>query len=277
MPESEDSTSSELIKAGVEVVKTAYDDALRPVAKETGKALGTLGKTINMALSPLAGLVWGYDQFQMFLESKVANKLEEVPVEEIITPKSSVAVPTLEALRYSGEEDDLAELYAGLLATAMTERLSKKAHPAFTGIIKSLSPDEAKILQIFKTNSSYPVVDIRTKLNTENIKLSEGINIPPGSFFISDKNISLLGIKAGCDYPDQTPAYLDNLARLGLLTFPSDHVLSNEVYSLLESSDTVNKARERAENRGMFTTFLKRKKVDLTSFGKQFIAACIRN
>ena len=38
-----------------------YDDAVKPLAKETGKALGTVGKAVNVALEPLAGLVWGYD------------------------------------------------------------------------------------------------------------------------------------------------------------------------------------------------------------------------
>lgn len=97
-----DSSKEELIKGGVELIKTGYDDAFQPVAKEVGKALGTIGKSVNVALSPLAGLVWSYDKIQDYLENKITEKLKETPVDEIITPKPSIAVPTIEALRYSG-------------------------------------------------------------------------------------------------------------------------------------------------------------------------------
>ena len=36
-----------------------YDDALQPAAKQVGKALETLGKAVNMALAPIAALIWG--------------------------------------------------------------------------------------------------------------------------------------------------------------------------------------------------------------------------
>jgi hypothetical protein len=37
-----------------------YQDAIQPVAKEVGKSLCTVGKTLNLALEPLNGIVWGY-------------------------------------------------------------------------------------------------------------------------------------------------------------------------------------------------------------------------
>jgi len=274
---SDEDTKTEIIKGGVEIAKTAYRDALQPIAKETGKALGTLGKTVNVALSPLAGLVWGYEQFQEFLETKVAAKLNEVDPDEIVTPKSVVAIPTLEALRYSGDEEELSNLYAGLLATAMTKSLADKAHPAFTGIIKSLSPDEAKILSQFKGKNSHPVVDIRTKLNIEKVGFPEEVKISPTAFFLAETNISLLGVLADCDYPNQAPVYLDNLTRLGLVSFPSDHTLSQQAYTELEESDVVKEARQHAEQNGIFISFLKRRKVDITSFGTQFLLACTKD
>ena len=34
-----------------------YQDAVQPLAKETGKALGTIGKAVNVALAPISLVV----------------------------------------------------------------------------------------------------------------------------------------------------------------------------------------------------------------------------
>jgi Abortive infection alpha len=117
MASSDEPTSGELVKGAVEVVKTAYGDAVQPMAHEVGKALGTVGRTVNVALSPLRGLVWGWEQIEQFVKAKVEAKLNErkVPTDRIVTPDPDVAVPALEAMRYS----KLRENYAGLIATAM--------------------------------------------------------------------------------------------------------------------------------------------------------------
>lgn len=78
---SAESTASQIIDSTTALVKAIpiYDDAVQPAAKEVGKALSTLGKTVNVLLAPLSALVWGYDQVQQFLEKTVAEKLENVP------------------------------------------------------------------------------------------------------------------------------------------------------------------------------------------------------
>lgn len=70
-----------------------YQDAVQPLAKETGKALGTIGKAVNVALAPISLVVWGYDQMSDFLETKVSEKLENVPEDRISTPPPNVAGP----------------------------------------------------------------------------------------------------------------------------------------------------------------------------------------
>ncbi len=95
-----------------------YEDAVQPLAKETGKALATVGKAVNAALMPVRGLVWGMEQIEEFVQSKVAKKLGNIPPENIQTPDLSVAGPALESLRYTGHKESLNELYANLLATS---------------------------------------------------------------------------------------------------------------------------------------------------------------
>lgn len=62
---------------------------LSPAADELGKGLVTAAKVVNIALSPLAGVVWGYEKIQGFVENKVAEKLEGVPSENVQTPPAA--------------------------------------------------------------------------------------------------------------------------------------------------------------------------------------------
>src|SRR5439155_26421315 len=132
-----------------------------PLAKKTGKALATVGKAINAALAPIAALVWGYDQIREFVQTRVAEKLKDIPEERIKTPRPNVVGPALEALKYTGHEDTLKEMYANLIANSLDSETARLAHPAFVDIIKSLSPDEARILRLFATQPQQALVDIK--------------------------------------------------------------------------------------------------------------------
>lgn len=138
--------AADAVKGVVEAIPV-YQDALQPAVQEVGKGLATVAKTIHVALAPVAALVWGFEQVRDFVHSRVAEKLKDVPRERIATPSPSVAGPALEALRYSGHDADLREMYANLLATSMDASTAREAHPAFVDIIKQLAPDEAKLLR----------------------------------------------------------------------------------------------------------------------------------
>ena len=87
---------------GIAEAVPIYQDAVQPAAKEIGTALQTVAKTIHIALAPVSALVWGFDQIKDFVSTKVAEKLKDVPPENIATPKPNVAGPALEALKYTG-------------------------------------------------------------------------------------------------------------------------------------------------------------------------------
>lgn len=133
-----------ITKAIAEIVKAVpiYPDAIQPVAIELGKSLFLVARTVNAALTPVEALVWGVERIRDFVHERVAKKLDNVPLEDIQQPKSHIAVPAIEALRYTGEEPELSELYANLLSTSMDKATAYRAHPAFVDMIK-MSPDEA--------------------------------------------------------------------------------------------------------------------------------------
>lgn len=217
--------AADAIKGIVEAVPV-YQDTVQPAAKEVGIALQTVAKTMHIALAPVSALVWGYDQLKDFLSTRVAEKLKDVPPECIATPKPNVAGPALEALRYSGHEESLREMYANLLAASMDIRTAQGAHPSFVEIIKQLTPDEARLLQLFAKPRPLPLVTVRKTFKVETSTEWGGWNLLT--------NFSLLGWEAGCEYPALAPTYLNNLCRLGLA-----EVLTGQEYSVPRLYDEI--------------------------------------
>jgi hypothetical protein len=256
---------AEAVKGIVEAVPI-YQDAIQPAAKEIGTALQTITKTIHIALAPISVLVWGYEQIRDFISCKLVKKLENVPKENIITPKVNIAGPTLEALRFCGNEDDIKEMYANLLASSMNIKTANGAHPAFIEIIKQLTPDEAKLMKYFSQDIVFPMINISWKQVEEK---------SIGSTTILN-HYSLFGYEANCEYPSLTPQYLDNLERLGLIEMPQDlYYTAQGIYDKIENHTDVVRIKEGIERDKSKKIEIERAILRLTYFGKKFCNICI--
>lgn len=272
MSEEEDGERGNTVKGTIEaatgLVKAIpiYDDMLQPAAKQLGKTLETVCKAVNMALAPVSGLVWGYEQFQTFIDTKVADRLKDVPAEDIVTPKPNVAGPAIEALRYTGNEESLTDMYANLLATAMNRKVASGAHPAFVEFIKQLTSDEAKLIRSFlEPNEAFPIVTVKAADTEES----------DGSWDIA-VNVSLLGENSSLDLPDFTPSYIDNLCRLGLIEIREDWAYTDaKVYLELESSSKIAAYKTLIEKEWGQVFSLERRAVHLTNLGRQFGKVCV--
>jgi hypothetical protein len=113
------------------VASQAYNEHFQPAASELGKTATTISKTINMALSPVKGMVWCYEQIETRLSGLLAEKMENVPAEKISPPPIHVAGPAIEAMRFSGEQPQLQQMFANLITNSMNSGLESYAHPAF--------------------------------------------------------------------------------------------------------------------------------------------------
>lgn len=259
--------AADAIKGIVEAVPV-YQDAVQPAAKEIGTALQTVAKTIHIVLAPVSALVWGYDKLTDFLSTRVADKLKDVPPECIATPKPNVAGPALEALRYTGHEESLREMYANLLAASIDTRTAQGAHPAFVEIIKQLTPDEARLLKLFVVSRAFPLINVRReyKVTTDTERGGNDLLV----------NFSLLGWEAGCDYPDQAPTYLNNLCRLGLAEIPTMYEYTAPgVYDALENHSTVQAIKTAFESNDKFRIDVARGGLRITSLGRLFCNTCV--
>ncbi|MCF5512211.1 DUF4393 domain-containing protein, partial [Pseudomonas sp. PA-3-6H] len=254
------------VKGLVEAVPI-YQDLAQPAVKQVGKALETVAKTINIALAPVGALVWGYEQCQGFIANKVAEKLKNVPPEDIVTPKPNVAGPAIEALRYTGHEESLSNMYANLLAASMTRRIAREAHPAFVEIIKQLTPDEAKLIPLLIQERALPLLTIRSSYIVP-------IDGRSGSKDIVS-NYSTLGREVQVEHLDMMPSYLSNICRLGLAEIPNGiFYTSPGIYDALESSPFVLEWKRRIEKDKDFECKLARRMLKPTPLGELFARIC---
>ena len=85
-----DDSKGDIAKAVAEVVKAVpvYQDAVQPGAKEIGKTLQTVGRTINVALAPVRLVVWGAEQLEEFFATRVAAKMQATQLIKSKHPKS---------------------------------------------------------------------------------------------------------------------------------------------------------------------------------------------
>src|SRR5690606_2793946 len=107
---------AQMVKAAAPFAATVhefYKDGLQPAVRELGRSLETVAKTINVALLPLSPLIWGVEKIRdKFINWDLANKLKDVSPENIQTPDPHVAGPLLEAVRFTGENDELRGMFA---------------------------------------------------------------------------------------------------------------------------------------------------------------------
>jgi Abortive infection alpha len=265
----EENKTRDVVDAVTGLVKTVpvYEDALQPAAREIGAALQTVAKSVHIALAPVSVLVWGYDQIREFVNSKVAERLRHVPPERIVSPKPHVAVPVIEALRYTGSEPLLSDMYANLLASAMDKSTARGVHPSFVEIIRQLTPDEAKLVSLFVRDIQFPLVTVR----------SSDV-LQKGAYIDMLENYSHLGRIAGCEYAEMTPEYLGNICRLGLAEIPMYiSIPDNGVYKSLESAPIVVDLMEKINAETGRVAEIERGGLFVTQFGRQFGRICVSN
>jgi hypothetical protein len=264
--------TAEAVKGIVEAVPV-YTDAIQPTAQVIGEGLETLTKAALLPLIPFRLLVHGFEQMEHYLLDAMDKRLKRIPEERQIPPNPAVAGPALDALRFVVEEPDLRELYANLLATSMDSEIAKNAHPAFVEIIKQMSPDEARIIQVLASTGVSPMVSVGTQYFRG---LSEEFNHLDVEFL---KNFSLLQYEANCSHPELFPSYLDNLNRLGLVQIKENYYLAGKnVYEHLENHPRIIESLSELEPEPdsiRQVPALRREALFLTNLGQQFCATCV--
>lgn len=259
-------------KAGItiigEVIKAAGEN---PQVREAGQQLGqtalTLTKTINNALIPLAAVNFAFEKARKYFAEKfpsdMATKAAQIPAEQVIEPKASIAGPALQGLAFSHEEENLKEMYLNLLASAMDARVASGVHPAFVEIVKQLSAEDARLVRgALQSKAGIPIVELRL-----NVAEGRGWNL------LHRHLLNMHDTESNLPVEDPTvPAMVDNWIRLGLVEVDYDkHLTDGGHYSWVENRPELKRYRETREVDGKKVIFQKGLMVR-TALGEKFAA-----
>lgn len=204
----------------------------------------------------------------------MCQKIEDIPKENLQEPSLAVAGPTLEKSKYYYEEKELRELFANLLTSSMDKSKSQFVHPSFPDIIQNLSSEDARFLKEISSLECIPFCELR-------FQIREKENFT--SFFSYINNgITLSKFILNLSYPEEYMydfnPIIDNLSRLKLISIPETHYADIEIYEPFINNPFFTYYQNELMNN---PDILKKEitlikgKIEITSFGQNFINACV--
>jgi hypothetical protein len=192
-----------------------------------------------------------------------------IPAERRCTPNASLALRALAG--FVRGDGAIREGYLSLLTATMDRAVADHVHPAFLDLLGQLGSDELRLLASLQAGGPFPLLSLSSRLRHG------------GATRVELRHFSLLGIRAGCENSQRTPAYLDNLARLGLIEIRPTRITDDvRMFAELEDHPTVVAARARIEEQPPvrigpisepIVADVQYKSLSLTAFGRQFQVA----
>lgn len=255
------------VAAVTEVTKNVYNDIAHPALSATGNVLAIIPQAVERALLPVQQ--WIVEGQYKFAETKklLEKKLENVSPEDIVSPEPYIAIPALQAISYSMDNEEIRNMYANLLASSMYEKVRNNVHPAFVEIIKQLSPDEAKILKyVHAVKRNVPLISFRVE------------NISDRSGNVVYKYLSPLHTEIkDLEYKEQEKIILalENLERQNLIVVEKNYTLTDkQEYESLFCDKRAEELLSKKLPEDMKWDWVKTY-FSLTEFGKIFCDICI--
>ena len=215
---------------------------------------------VAQKFSGFDGMTLDWSQVRDYTLATIQEALidREVPAEHLTEPRLEVAVPAIEAMRYTGLRREFALLIAATMDTARADQ----AHPAFVEILKQLTLDEANLLSVLP--SSGQVVPMATLYHLDRA----------GHVKAALRHILPEAYAAKCMRRSAIPGYIDNLMRLNLVSSPSRLKIDEErFYRDLLAQDFVSDHCARMPH--SIRPSIERTVLTLTDFGIQFRNCCI--
>jgi hypothetical protein len=243
--------------------------AMKAAAEAHAKRIAVKQEMLLKLFMPLAlmlGISRGY--FESQFSADMSEKIKDVPEEDLVPPKPSIAGPTMQALGYSLDEPDLKEMYLQLLATAVDGRRSDQAHPSFVEVIRQLSADEARLLTVVLNETHSPIIRITRTDQSD----------PAGGFSVLQSHVINWVDRAAGDRQVEHPSssvYVDNWIRLGLITVAYDTWLTRpNAYNWADTRPEVTQFRAALQHENILVSY-DRGHLSATAFGLRFKGAVV--
>lgn len=241
-----------------------YTDAAQPAVKEIGTALG---RSVKVLLAPLRGFLWGWERIEQTLLEGVEKRLKSRPEENIKTPDPEIAVPLIQTLSYTAQNETLREMYLNLLANAMDKSQDKNVHPSFVEIIKQMNRLDALLFKYLSTIHGYlPVINPRISLVGKERFL---IDKTPEWFL----DITIDGYDAF-----DISASLVRLGRLGIIELMYNRIAGKGISEELKKSPLLVSILRKCQSENpdvQLEIAAEDSVIHVNEFGKQFARSCL--
>lgn len=249
-------------------IVTSISEAVQKNIPETVRQTdGTLSTVVgffnNVVLYPVkkANITFQY-RLEAF-EDDLKEKIKDIPEENLQVPPTRVSGPTLEALRYAYDEEELREMFENLLASSMDNRKDIEVHPAFVEAIKQMSSLDAKVLSKIVDLGQMKCADIKFAITNSTKVYSKGMP----NYFVAEL----------CDLSDPflISSSLVNLDRLALIKI-TESGLQGEEYESIKEHPYVKSREALFKSFGeQFDIQVGRHAVIITNYGEQFAKTCL--
>jgi Abortive infection alpha len=222
--------------------------------------LAAANASVGQRLSALNELVPDWTNLMVFVQTTIAEAVafQRIPADRLLEPRLDIAVPALEAIRYSALKREFALLIASTMDPARTD----KAHPAFVEFLRQLTQDEVNLVASLPDPAQVlPMVNLHL-LNSD------------GTIASSLRHIIPLAYARRCDRKSGIPGYIDNLTRLNIISIPAQLQIKEEAhYRDLLKQSFVSKHVQSIQP--PLKPKIERELVRLTEFGQQFRKCCM--
>lgn len=217
-------------------------------------------KVVAGSISGLSNGVWNWVDIEDYTVRAVQDTLarRRTPTADITQPRMDVAVPAIEAMRYS----PLKQQIAGLIATSMDRTRAADVHPSFIEMLKQLTEDEVAIIAALPAHGLVlPMLHINYVIDRNRIVTAH-------------RNVVAKALAAVCSQKSSLPQYIDNLMRMNIVETPRDLAIDDDRrYRDLLDQDFVKRiVRAGSKSR---KPEVERSLLGLTHYGYTFRRACL--
>ena len=252
----------------INAIPDSVDNAIKNLTDEPTK-------TVAHTLSDIWYLVFGVishtaDKRRMryahdldCLRHELTNKINVIPADKQIEPNIQVTAQALEDSKYCVESKQLRDMFSNLIANSMNADYAKAAHPAYAGVIKQMSPTDARVLKAIPPKYLIPIVDyvIEDKRSGSTETQYSNIYIP---------------VLPGLDIFKQA-ASISSLSRLGILNIDAESkILDENAYAPYEREPFFKEFSQKTYRYNPSKVAALRKYCGkLTPFGENFVRVCL--
>ncbi len=197
------------------------------------------------------------------LRHELANKINKIPADKQIEPNIQVTAQALEDSKYCVESKQLREMFSNLIANSMNADYAMVAHPAYAGVIKQMSPTDARVLKAIPPKYLIPIVDYVIEDKRSGFTETQYSNI-------------YIPFLPGLDILKQATS-ISSLSRLGILNIDTELKITDEsAYEPYEHEPVFKEFSQKIYRYNPSKVATLRKYCGrLTPFGENFVQVCL--